>query len=221
MSRLVQPRRACRARLGRLGRPDRRAAVLALALALALGLWGLQGQAELGSDDYLPSGPVLDAAERAQMQVEIEADRRREAARAEQAARERAAAQVLRQAELAAAAERKPEGERLVEVHCLSCHAPEVIATARHTWLGWQLSVQRMRFLHGAQIASPEALRIADHLSTTQGAGPRRVAIEYGLALMLLGLPSAAALYLATHRKRARSRERASDSADGGSGPRR
>ncbi len=175
---------------------DARDGLVAVA-ALLLGLWSVSGQAELGGDDYLPSGSGLDAAERARVREEIEAERRRAAERAEQAARE----QARRQAVLAAEAERKPEGERLVEVHCLRCHAPELIAATRHTWLGWQLSVQRMRILNGAQIPSPEARSIIEYLAKSQGAGPRRAAIEYGLAATLLGLLVAAATYLVTRRR--------------------
>ena len=130
---------------------DARGGLVAVA-ALLLGLWSVSGQAELGGDDYLPSGSGLDAAERARVREEIEAERRRAAERAEQAARERAAEQARRQAALAAEAERKPEGERLVEAHCLACHDPEAIGEVLHSWLGWQLTVLRMRIFNGAVI---------------------------------------------------------------------
>lgn len=192
-----------------------------LVAALLLGLWGVPGQAELGGEDYRPSGSIQDEAERARVRAEIEAERRREAERAEQQARERAEAEARRQAALAAEAARKPAGERLVEVHCQTCHAPEVIAAVRHTWLGWQLTVVRMRAINGARIPPQEARTIAQHLSTTHGAGPRLAAVEYGFALTALGLLAAPALYLAARRRRERRRERPSDAADGRPGPTR
>lgn len=66
---------------------------------------------------------------------------------------------------------------------------------------------------------SPEAWSIIEYLAKTQGAGPRRAVIEYVLAVMLLGLPVAAVSYRATRRRRARYRDRSSDSANGGLGP--
>jgi hypothetical protein len=190
-----------------------------LLAALLLGLWVLQGQAELGGDDYRPSGTISDEAERARVRAEIEAERRREAARAEQAARERAAEQARRQAALAAEAARKPVGERLVEAHCQTCHAPEVIAAVRHTRLGWHLTVLRMRTLHGARIPRQAVRTIVGHLSTVRGAGTDRAAIEYGLALTAIALPVAGALHLVARRRRATRSAGPTDAADRGAGP--
>ena len=179
---------------------------MALLLGLVLGLQAAPGQAELGAEDYLPSGTALAEAQRARVRAEIEAERRREAERAERTARARAAEQARRQAALTAAAARKSAGERLVETHCRRCHAPEVIAPVRHTRLGWSLTVLRMRTLNGARIPPQEARTIVEHLSTIQGAGPPRAVLEYGLALMALGLPGAVALYLAARRRRGKPR---------------
>lgn len=172
-----------------------------LVAALLLGLWGVPGQAELGGEDYRPSGTIRDEAERARVRAEIEAERRREAERAEQQARERAEAEARRQAALAAEAARKPAGERLIEVHCQSCHASEVIAAVRHTWLGWHLTVLRMRAVNGAKIPSEEARLIVTQLSRTQSASLREAAIEYGLAALIPGLLGASARYAATGRR--------------------
>lgn len=184
-----------------------------LLAGLLLGLWGAPGQAELGGEDYRPRGTIQDEAERARVRAEIEAERRREAERAEQDARERTQAQAQHQAALAAEAARKPAGARLAELHCQTCHAPEVIAAVRHTRLGWHLTVLRMRAINGARIPPQEARTIAQHLSTTQGAGPRLAVIEYGLALTALGLLGAPALYLVARRRRAGHRGRPAEAA--------
>ncbi|MEA3642034.1 MAG: hypothetical protein VBE63_19150 [Lamprobacter sp.] len=58
-----------------------------------------------------------------------------------------------------------------------------------------------MRILNGAQIPSPEAWSIIEYLAKSQGAGPHQAAIEYGLAVALLGLLVAAATDLVTRRR--------------------
>lgn len=183
-------------------------------LVLGLKLWAVPAAAELSGDDYLPSAKDIDGAQRARVRAEIAVERRREAERAEQAACERAAEQARRNAARNADAAGKPKGERLVEAHCRRCHAPEAIARVRHTRLGWYLGVLRMRTVNGARIPRQEARLIVEHLSKTQGAAPQRAAIEYGLALLTLGLLGAAGLYPTARRSRAKARARQPDAID-------
>jgi hypothetical protein len=166
----------------------------ALAAALGLGLLTNAAWAELGSDEYGGGGATRSEAERAQVRAEIEAERQREAERARELDRAQAAEEVRRQAALAEARARLPPGAVLVETHCTVCHAPEVLAAARHTWLGWRLTALRMRYLNGARIPFRDLGAIAAHLSRTQGASTLRALVEYGLvvSLVLLGWVSGA-----------------------------
>jgi hypothetical protein len=166
----------------------------ALAAALALGLLTTAAWAELGSDEYGGRGSSLSEEQRARLRAEIEADRQREVERALALERAQAAAEARRQAALAEARARLPPAAVLAETHCTACHAPEVLAAARHTWLGWHLTALRMRYLNGARIPFRDLGAIAAHLSRTQGASTLRALVEYGLvvSLVLLGWVSGA-----------------------------
>jgi hypothetical protein len=82
----------------------------------------------------------------------------------------------------------------LTETYCGTCHAPEMLETARHTGLGWSLTIARMRWLNGARIPADDAARIRAHLARTQPADPARAILEYSLAALLALLPAAWAL---------------------------
>lgn len=60
-----------------------------------------------------------------------------------------------------------------------------MLAAARHTWLGWHITALRMRYFNGARIPLRDLGAIATHLSRTQGAGPLRALLEYGLTVAL------------------------------------
>ena len=165
-----------------------------LPIALAACLTSTVLHAELSGDDYLGGGAIQDATERARVQAVIDAERQREAERAETLARERAQEEERREAERAAEAARRPQGEVLTEVYCGACHALEMLQSARHTELGWTLTIARMRWLNGARIPPEDAGRIRAHLARTQPADAARAIVEYGLAALSALLPVAWAL---------------------------
>jgi Fe-S-cluster-containing hydrogenase component 2 len=72
--------------------------------------------------------------------------------------------------------------------------AIEMLQTARHTGLGWTLTIARMRWLNGARTPPEDTGRIRAHLARTQPADPARAIVEYGLAALLALLPVAWAL---------------------------
>ncbi|CRI67725.1 putative Monoheme cytochrome c [Thiocapsa sp. KS1] len=165
-----------------------------LPIALAACLTSTALRAELSGDDYLGGGAMQDATERARVQAVIDAERQREAERAETLEHERAREKARREAERAAEAARHPQGEVLTKTHCGTCHAPESLMAARHTGLGWTLTIARMRWLNGARIPPEDAGRIRAHLARTQAADPARAIVEYGLAALPALLPVAWAL---------------------------
>jgi mono/diheme cytochrome c family protein len=165
-----------------------------LPIVLVVCLTSTALRAELSGDDYLGDGAIQDATERAQVQALINAERQREAERAETLARERAQEEAHREAERAAEAARRPQGEVLTQIHCGTCHAPEMLRTARYTGLGWTLTIARMRWLNGARIPDDDAVRIREHLARTQSAEPAWAVVEYSLAALFVLLPLAWAL---------------------------
>jgi hypothetical protein len=165
-----------------------------LPIALVACLTSTALDAELSGDDYRGGGATPDAAERARVQALIDAERQREAERARTLERERAAEATRRQLQRDAEAASRPQGAVLTETYCGACHAPEILETARHTGLGWSLTIARMRWLNGARIPSGDAARIRTHLARTQPADPARAIQEYSLAALLALLPAAWAL---------------------------
>lgn len=166
------------------------AALLAATLACA-------AAAEPGADDYRSTQPAVPtAAERRRLAERLEAERRREAER--EAARLTAAAAeaARREAEQAA----RPPGERLVEARCSACHAPAVLDLALRGRLGWRLTVERMRWWHGAPLEPGEAALISAHLALSRPAGGMRLALEAGLGAATLAAFVATAAWFAGHR---------------------
>lgn len=147
-------------------------------------------RAEMSDDEYRSRGTAISApAERDRIAVELEAERLREAQEAER----RAAADRARQEAEAAAWARQPPGERLARQRCTGCHTLAVTEGVRRGRLGWRLTVERMRWWHGAALGSGEAARVAGHLHRTLPAGAWRDRAEIALALLscvlVLGLP--------------------------------
>lgn len=171
-----------------------RSRILPIALTACLTSTALR--AELSSDDYLGGGAIQEATERARVQALIDAERQRESERAETQERARAREKARREAERAAEAARRPQGEVLTETHCGACHALETLQTARHTELGWTLTIARMRWLNGARIPDDDAALIRQHLIRTQPADLGRAMVDYGLAALFLLLLVAWALRL-------------------------
>ncbi len=157
------------------------------ALLAALVISGPAAWAELPSEAYLGLNAIHSAAERARVQAEIDAARQREAEA--EARREREAAEARRRAAEAEALADVPAGRRLITHHCTGCHGPETFAATRHGWLGWRLTVARMRWLHRAPLPPGAAAPITAYLVETQPAAPARVALEFGLAAAPLALP--------------------------------
>ncbi len=165
-----------------------------LPIVLLACLISTSSRAELSGDDYLGGGVIRDATERARVQASIDAERQREAQHAETQAHARALEEARREAARAAEAARRPHGEVLTEIYCGTCHALEMLQTARQTGLGWTLTIARMRWLNGARIPPEDAGRIRAHLARTQAADAARAIVEYGLAALLALLPVAWAL---------------------------
>lgn len=164
-----------------------------LQIALATCLTSPAAHAELSGDEYLSGGAIQNAAER-RVQALIDAERQREAERADALERERAEEAARLRVQRDAEAAIRPEGAVLAERHCGSCHALEMLQSARHTGLGWSLTIVRMRWLNGAPIPPEDAARIRAHLARTQPAGPARALMEYSLTALLALLPAAWAL---------------------------
>ena len=134
--------------------------------------------AEMSGDDYR-SGKVLGTpAERARAASELEAERRREA---EIAARREADERARLEREAAALA-RLPLGERLLRSRCTACHTLTVTESPRLGRIGWRLTVERMRWWHGAALGAGEAALIAGHLHRTYPASTLRERGEVALA---------------------------------------
>ncbi|NCC29517.1 MAG: hypothetical protein EOM22_15610 [Gammaproteobacteria bacterium] len=148
-------------------------------------------RAELSGEDYLGGGAIPDPTERARVQALIDAERQRETERAEALARERAEEETRRRMQRDAEAASRPQGEVVTQTYCGACHAPERLQSARHTGLGWTLTIARMRWLNGARIPPQDARRIRAHLARTQAADPARAIMEYGWATVLALLPVA------------------------------
>jgi hypothetical protein len=161
--------------------------------------------AELSGDAYLGDGTNRDAAERARVQAEIDTERQGEIERARAEAHEHAEEETRRRMQREAEAASRPQGEVLTQTYCGACHAPERLLTARHTDLGWTLTIARMRWLNGARIPPQDARRVRAHLARTQPAEPARAILEYGLPTLL------ALLSVAWIRRRWLLRSKASD----------
>lgn len=167
-----------------------RAAVTApLAVAwLLVPAW--PARAEMSDDEYRSPGAAISApAERDRIAAELQAERLREAQEADR----RAAAERARQESEAAAWALQPPGERLLRLRCTGCHTLAVTEGLRRGRLGWRLSVERMRWWHGAALESGEAALVAGHLHQTRPAGAWRDRAEIALALLsclaVFGLP--------------------------------
>lgn len=146
-------------------------------------------RAELSADACGTGGASGANPRPAETQALIDEARRRAAAEQERAGAEE---ESRRRAALAGLEARLPPGERLIERHCASCHDRERIAAARHSRLGWALTVARMRYLNRAPIPAADGRAIAAHLAFAQPAGLAQNALEHGLALALLLVPAGA-----------------------------
>ncbi len=150
-------------------------------LGVALLVFAVTAVAEMDSSDY-SSGAVSSDPERLKrLRDEVAAERRAEARRAA----EREAAAIAERARLDAERATRPYPERLIEVRCHSCHAPEVLARTRHTRAGWYLTITRMRWFNGAAMENADALALAAYLAQVQPARGSRALVEYaGLVLI-------------------------------------
>lgn len=136
--------------------------------------------------EYQSADSVPSAAERERVRSEVEAER--EAARGRELAEQAKRAVALR-CRLAIEAS-QPYPQRLYHRLCLGCHPLDVLAQVRHTWPGWYLTIERMRWLNRAAVTSDEALAISRYLAKQQPLQGWQRLLEYGLiALLLLGLP--------------------------------
>lgn len=147
--------------------------------------------AEMEGDEYVSGTVIQSEAERETVRRRIEQARQAEAERAEARERQEAEERARQQALAAARNALRPPGAILTETHCGTCHEMEQVLAARHTWLGWTLTLARMRYINGAKIPADTATQIRDHLALTQPAGGMRPWLEYGMTLvvtLMLGL---------------------------------
>ena len=173
---------------------------------MGLALWGgaLEVGADMSFDDMLhgrdPIGTERSeselAAQRRRMEAQLRAERLRRAREEEQAERRR---EEERRRELA-----RPLGERLLDRHCTRCHTLEPVLAARYGWLGWQVTIARMRWWNGARLPGESVGPIVNHLLDERPAGPLRAFGEYAAALALLASTVAWPLYRRLRRRRAR-----------------
>lgn len=136
--------------------------------------------AEMSGDDYRSGKALGTHAERERAAMELKAERRREA---ETAARREAEARARAEREAAAWA-RLPLGERLLRSRCTACHTLAVAESPRLGRIGWRLTVERMRWWHGAALGAGEAALISGHLHRTHPASTLREWGEAALAAM-------------------------------------
>lgn len=127
-------------------------------------------RAEMGGDEYRGSGSRHTPAERARIERELEAARRREF-EAERQAQQRQAEERLR---LQRQLQQRPLGELLLDRRCAGCHQAALVRQAVRGELGWRWTVERMRWWHGARLRSGEAAALATFLARTQGSGEAR-----------------------------------------------
>lgn len=78
-----------------------------------------------------------------------------------------------------------PEGRRLVEQRCLSCHGERTLEDADFGRLGWHVTVLRMNWVNGAEIRAGEHGMIVDHLRAQSTPSPARIAGEWIMAALL------------------------------------
>jgi cytochrome c553 len=102
-----------------------------------------------------------------------------------------AAAELARQqieAARAAAEAARPYPERLLD-SCAACHAPAALAGVSHSWLGWYLTLSRMRWLNGASLDHAQILILTDHLTQRQPADQFKTLREYLVVALPVVLP--------------------------------
>lgn len=138
--------------------------------------------AEMDDRSYAPrrSSPPQDETERVRRQIDEE--KAMDARKAAEKAREEEEAE----RRLAAANEARPRGERLLETHCRTCHGPENFDNVRFGWIGWHVTILRMRFVNDAELGWGEHFRIAAHLLETRAATRLQQAIEWVMAIASL-----------------------------------
>ncbi|MBA4265554.1 MAG: hypothetical protein C0453_10765, partial [Comamonadaceae bacterium] len=134
-------------------------------LAFLTGL-ALSVHAEMSGDDYRSPTVLSSPQERAKVEEELEADRRRLSRETEQQQNAQARALALqRQRE-----QQRPLGERLLDAKCARCHSLDIVRSQSKSALGWRWTVERMRWWHGASLERGEAGVIARQLVQTRGA---------------------------------------------------
>lgn len=148
----------------------------------------LAARAEMEDREYAPTEAVGSTQILQQRRIEIEIETR-EAARRE--AEARAAEAATRHARVAQRAARL-HAEQLMEARCeTACHGYGRLAANRHTWLGWQAVIVRMRWLNGAPLSQAESNVLARHLAERQGVRGLAAWLEWaGLTLMAPALPA-------------------------------
>jgi mono/diheme cytochrome c family protein len=131
--------------------------------------------AEMAGDEYQTEAGGLSPEEREaarrSLADQIAAERARAEAAAARARQEKARLAAMRAA--------RPEGERLIEARCQSCHDRRQIDAARFGPIGWNATILRMQVLNGAALQPGERQVIVAHLTA---GSPERAAREWSLA---------------------------------------
>lgn len=152
------------------------AGVLAL-LALGVG-------ADVDLADYDPRAAPKDrqaqARDTRQVELDKQAEARREAALSQEAERLKAAQRRLDEA--------RPWPVRLTEQRCTRCHAASNYRANGHTLIGWWGVAIRMKQVNGAPVSWHELTVIVPHLAEQYPAHGADRVIEWGVLAAVLGL---------------------------------
>ena len=154
--------------------------------------------AEMSGEEYASKAVLGRGVEATRRIAEIE----RERALAAEAEREQQRQAEQRRAALEAAETQRPREERLLTARCTSCHGLVVLEGVPRTALGWRLTVERMRWWHGAPVSADEASTIARYLAETRP-GPWG-AIDFAVTGVLAILGAACVSTLRALKRRAR-----------------
>lgn len=155
-----------------------------LTWVLLVALWVAPGRAEMDAADYkidqaTKSGSVRDNV-KAEIAREIEEDARKAQREIEDEARRRA------QVEAEEAA--RPYPQRLLQARCTLCHPADNYLSQRHTEIGWNLVILRMRWLNRAPVRLDEHIVLARELARLRPAAGAEALAEYGLGAGALTL---------------------------------
>lgn len=121
----------------------------------------------MSGDAYTSTGKTSSPEDRIKEAANIE--ERRRLAEARELARQQEEAH--RQTVAANRLAMRPIGERLLDSRCTACHTLTVLDNNSKSPLAWRLTVERMRWIHGANITTDEVRQVSAHLVSTRSGG--------------------------------------------------